>query len=92
MLFRSELFQEGYEIFALYLDDTTAELEEEAEIDAYEGMLGVDRETWESFKNEEMELENKTYENGSLIIIYAINIMTGVATSTLFIRLSLASS
>lgn len=48
-----ELFQEGYEIFALYLDDTTAELEDEAEIDAYEGMLGVHRETWERYHSME---------------------------------------
>lgn len=57
-----ELFQEGYEIFALYLDDTTAELEDEAEIDAYEGMLGVDRETWEryhSMKKEQGEREKE---------------------------------
>lgn len=50
-----ELFQEGYEIFALYLDNTTAELEDEAEIDAYEGLLGVDRETWERYHSMEKE-------------------------------------
>lgn len=50
-----ELFQAGYEIFALYLDDTTAELEDEGEIDAYEGLLGVDRETWERYHDMEKE-------------------------------------
>ena len=79
-----ELFQEGYEIFALYLDDTTAELEEEAEIDAYEGMLGVDRETWESFKNEEMELENKTeYQEVELFDIPALFANERVRSDTL---------
>ena len=35
-----ELFQEGFEIFALYPDDTEAMLDDEGELDTHDGFSG----------------------------------------------------
>lgn len=42
-----ELFEEGYEIFALYTDNTEAELDDEGELDTHEGLFGIEKSVWE---------------------------------------------
>lgn len=54
-----ELFEEGYEIFALYSDNTEAELDDEGELDTHDGLFGIEKSVWEKHleKTEEMKKE-----------------------------------
>ena len=44
-----ELFQEGFEIFALYPDDTEAMLDDEGELDTHDGLFGIEKAVWEKY-------------------------------------------
>ena len=37
------MFQEGFEIFALYPDDTEAMLDDEGELDTHDGLFGIEK-------------------------------------------------
>ncbi|MCI6044096.1 DUF3849 domain-containing protein [bacterium] len=65
-----ELYQEGFEIFALYPDDTEVALEDEMEIDAHDGLFGVETGQWEKHlaaeKEKELFVNNKEYQQAEL--------------------------
>lgn len=48
-----ELFQEGFEIFALYPDDTEAMLDDEGELDTHDGLFGIEKAVWEKYHRRE---------------------------------------
>lgn len=52
-----ELFRDGCEVFHLYSDDTEAVVDDEADFDTVDEFYGIEKETWDRYRQQEREKE-----------------------------------
>lgn len=67
-----ELFEEGYEIFALYTDNTEAELDDEGELDTHEGLFGIEKSVWEKHLEKTEEMKKEVFQEIELFGVPAL--------------------
>lgn len=82
-----ELYQEGVEILALHSDNTESVVDAKMEIDAHEGLFGVEREQWEKYlaaeESRELSYESREYQKVEFFDVPALLANERVSVETL---------